>query len=136
MLWILIATSRHTESHKRYVGYKVCTLPSSTCDTAVLISAAKKSLRMIYKAGFLYKKSGEMALETIPLQLTPITLFEDSAMTQKRIRLMDTIDTINARYGKEKVKFASEGIEKDWQTRCAQRSPQFMSSLDTLPHVK
>ena len=135
MIGVFIATSRHNDKHKKYYGYQVCALPSSTCDSAVLISHALKTLKHIYKEGFIYKKSGVMALETIPLCLTPATLFEDRTHTEKRLKLMKAMDKINIIHGSETLKFAAEGITKDWRMRSSHKSPRYLSSWNELPLV-
>lgn len=135
MIGVFIATSRHNEKHKKYFGYQVCALLSSTCDSAVIISHALKTLKQIYKEGFIYKKSGVMALKTMPLNRTPATLFEDRTHTEKRLKLMKALDKINILNGSETLKFAAEGISKNWRMRSSHKSPRYLSSWKELPLV-
>jgi len=76
-----------------------------------------------------------MALETTPLSRTPTTLFEDRTQMEKRLKLMKAMDKINILHGSETLKFAAEGINKEWRMRSSHKSPRYLSSWNELPKV-
>ena len=61
-------------------------------------------------------------------------LFQED--TQKKEGLMSTLDKINARLGKVKVRFAVEGYKKAWEAKSSYRSPLYTTSWDDLLIVK
>jgi DNA polymerase V len=60
---------------------------------------------------------------------------QDDERWLKSRRLMQTIDQINSRMGRNKVRFAVEGLKQEWKTKFEKRSPQYTTSWDELPTV-
>ena len=46
--------------------------------------------------------------------------------------LMQAMDTINAEYGRNRLKLAVSGIERGWRLRSEQRSPHYTTNWDEL----
>ena len=51
-------------------------------------------------------------------------------------KMMQTIDTINSRYGSSTLKIASEGIEKAWKMKRENVSPCYTTRFEDLVEVK
>ena len=49
---------------------------------------------------------------------------------------MNTIDSINERYGSAAIRLASEGIEKTWSMRRENVSPSYTTRFEDLVKVK
>ena len=50
--------------------------------------------------------------------------------------VMETIDTINSRYGNSTVKIAAEGVTKKWIMRRQKVSPSYTTRFEDLIKVK
>jgi DNA polymerase V len=65
-----------------------------------------------------------------------MNLFEQEANPQRRHRLMQTVDMINARWGSDTLIQAGSGIERPWRMRRERMSRRFTTSWEELPMVK
>lgn len=64
------------------------------------------------------------------------SLFEDTALREKRGRLNAAVDTLNGRYGRGTIALAGAGIQKGWKLKAEMRSPQYTTDWDQLLVVK
>jgi DNA polymerase V len=108
-------------------------LPYATQDTGMVIAQAKHYLRQIYQTKEVYRKCGVILLDLISADQIAPDLFESSF---KRTQLMDTMDEINAQYGKEAVFFAAMGTQREWKARSDNSSKYCTTSWQGLPIVK
>lgn len=55
---------------------------------------------------------------------------------QPRVRaLMQTLDRINAKMGRDSIRLAVEGLDQRWKMRQACRNPGYTTCWDELPRV-
>lgn len=99
-------------------------LPEATDDTSVFLQAIEKGLKRVYRLGENYKKAGVMLNGIVNSEGHQSDLFEHIA---QRPELMNCLDSINQRYGKDTLKFASLGFNKNWAMRANSRSPNYTS---------
>lgn len=133
-LSVFVQTNRFNEREPYYSNSASLSFPIPTADTGEMITAAKKSLRHIFKPGYRYKKAGIMLLD-----LRPNTIKQQDFFTEKNPRrelLMRSIDAINKTLGKNTVFHAAQGIRKPWQMRSDLRSPRYTTRWDELLLVK
>ncbi len=114
----------------------VVPLPHPTDDTVLLSRAARAGIERIYEPGYCYKKSGTMLMGLEPKASRQVTLFEDTAATDRRSRLNETMDRINTRFGRRTVEMAGAGIEKTWSMRASNVTPAYTTDWNNLPRVK
>ena len=106
-----------------------------TAETFSLVSAALLGLRAIFRPGFAYVKAGVMLLdlqdgdrEQAELDLEP----EPAA----RGHLMESLDSLNDRFGRGTVKLASagtDGKQRTWSMRQSLLTPAYTTSWDDIP---
>ena len=60
----------------------------------------------------------------------------ESPFVPKQKVFMETLDGINKRLGRGKLRLAAEGYNKDWTTEFESRSRNYTTSFDELPLVK
>lgn len=109
--------------------------PIATNDTAAVITAAKRCLRKIFRAGERYKKCGIILLELLPEQNVVPDLFL-GAVDPKRSLLMHRLDHINGHFGKNSVFFGAMGTNPRWKMRSDLLSHYNTTDLDNLPLVR
>lgn len=100
----------------------VNTYPSS--DTLQFNRLAMQLLDDVYKPGYLYKKAGVMlaGIETGARLQADLFAQHDAP---ERDKLMQTLDVLNARYGRGTVQLATAMQNEDWQMCREMLSPRY-----------
>ncbi len=98
-------------------------------DTGVFIQAIESGLQKIYRKHLGYKKAGIMLNE-----LTPKTCYQPDLFTTNKTRpaLMQCLDDINQKFGKDRLKFASLGFAEKWAMRANAKSPNYTTRWSDL----
>jgi DNA polymerase V len=110
-------------------------LPVATADTGKLTSVALRGVAAIWKQGYRYKKAGVIFLDLRPATEVQGTLF-DQPDTPAIKRLMRTLDSLNARYGRDTVTYAASGRRRAWKLRSDQLSARYTTDWDELLSVR
>lgn len=117
-----IRTSRHNKD-EHYYGIQSAGLTPGTSATNKLIAAAMSILESIYKKGIRYKKCGIYLSAIAPKTQVQENLFT-YVDSKKEDRLMNAIDSINRKRGRNSIQFASCGIyDHNWAMKSEHRSP-------------
>lgn len=111
-------------------------IPVATSYTPDLIRYAKALLERIYRRGPAYRKAGVMLSGIVQRGQVQMNLFHTSREGEKEIKLMQTVDGINRRWGRGTFIHASSGFSRPWWMRQSRKSPQFTTSWAELPLVK
>jgi DNA polymerase V len=118
-----------------------------TADTALLVRAAVGAVAREFRAGVNYAKAGVMLGDICGQDLPQgeLALFAAEpapAAGRDRARLMQAIDRLNRRYGRDSVHIgsaaAASSTEKlrSWATRQERRSPRYTTRWDEMPVVR
>ena len=102
--------------------------PEPTSYTPTLINHAKKALKTIFREGNSYKKVGIMLGGFVPEQEAVQDLF-DRRSSKKEKSVMNVLDAVNDRYGKNSLFFAAEKARK---VRCEHRTARYTTSWQEL----
>ncbi len=132
-LTIFIQTNRFMSREPQYAQSIVMPLVTPTDDTLVLIAAAMKGLKKIFKGGFRYKKAGVVLNLIADKPSLQASLFDDPKTRGQSSQLMKTIDQINERFGQSILKPAATGTKKSWEMRSGNRSPNYTTHWNQLP---
>lgn len=130
---IMLTTNKHTQDAQYYATRPV-RLTIGTADTGRLIRAALWALRGIYKPGFRYKKCGILLLDLHPAEAVQGSFFIRPDQP-KRVQLMASIDALNARYGRDRVRYATSGIDRPWKLRSEYLSQRYTTRWGELLNV-
>ena len=109
-------TDRHRPQDRQYAAERSVSLAVASADTGKLNRAAVMALDAIWRPGFEYKKAGIMMTDLGPAREVQGGLFDppDDARSVARMR---ALDSLNARYGRGTVTFASAGRQPGWKLR-------------------
>ena len=107
-------------------------LPTPINNTLELAKAAEQLLQKIYKPGYKYKKAGVLLSELSPVESVQLNLFSSEPNRQN---LMDTLDFLNGKYGKQTVSLLSEGIDRRWKMKSDFRSNRYTTRWDELVKI-
>jgi DNA polymerase V len=115
--------------HRGFITMKT---PYPTNSTFEINRLAQLALSKIYKAGISYKKAGIIVSDLTPATSYQLGLF--ATENPKHIEVMQTLDTLNTRYG-QVVKFANNDLKKRWKMKQMQLSKRHTTSWNELFEV-
>lgn len=110
-------------------------LREHTNDSCKLVKATRQTVERYFEPGYGLKKAGIMLLELTPENQIQRSLF-DQENDSKSAKIMELIDSINKKFGKETITLAATGIKRYWTMRCDRRSPRYTTDWNELPVVK
>lgn len=112
-------------------------LPIATSYTPTLLWAATVCLEKLFKKGSIYKKVGIILDDFVPadtIQMNGFAPFPHNS--EKQIRLMQTIDTINSKLGKNKVSYAVAGTTQSWKNKQEKKTPAYTTNWHEILTIK
>lgn len=129
---VYTVTNRYHDPHSFYQSMS-CQLPIATDYTPDLITAAHRCLEKLFQRGLTYKKVGILFSDLVPrdcLQMS--TIIPIIGNTREHATLMDTVDRINTKWGRDTLFFAAAGIEQPWKMYQANKSDCFTTNWHEL----
>lgn len=134
---VFITSNRFREDLEQYENCGTATLITSTSDTIEITNAALNILRSIYRPGILYKKSGVILGEIMPITPIQQDLFDPIQNRPQRAELMKTIDKINHKYGLKTIQLAVEGEKRQaWKIKSEHRSGDYLTDINGILTIK
>jgi len=129
---VFIDTNPYREDLKQYSRHIVINLPVASNSSQELLQYALKGLKKIYKSDFMYKKAGVMLMDISTEDAVQGNLF-DKLDRQKQKSLMEVLDKINDRYGRNTLKFAVMGDGKAWKIKQERLTPCYTTRITDFP---
>jgi DNA polymerase V len=134
-LCVFLTTSRFKEDF--YYNYQLINLPKSSDYTPEIISYAKTALKKIFIEGYAYKKVGITLLDLSPKNAVATDFFDSyKEVDEKRTKVMNVIDSITEKIGKNSIYFAAQGIQKEWISKKELRSSRYTTKWDEILTIK
>ena len=133
---LFLATNRFKEDEPQYSNGITYRLLSPTSYTPGLIQLARQLLERIYRPGYRYKKAGIMLYDIIPEKDYQLNLFSRFNDTERTRKIMETVDGLNKRMGRNSLYFAAEGIVKPWGMRREFLSGRYTTHWEEIPVVR
>lgn len=142
LVTVILGTDKYAPIAGPKTYTAVVSLPTATNDTSQLTRAALQSLGQLRRAGVAYHRAGVLLSGLEPPGQAQLSLFAARAPdSQGSQQLMETLDALNARFGRQMVRLAAIGVAKDaagkskepvWAGRAAHRSPLYTTGWDDL----
>jgi DNA polymerase V len=132
---VFIHTDPFSEKEKYVYKTITITLPIASNTNNELAKAALKGLKDIFQSGLLYKKTGVIVSGISTENHIQGNLFE-GANNSRLKKVSKVTDSLNIRYGRDKVKLAVQGNKKEWKLRQENLSPRYTTRWDELLKVK
>ena len=129
-MMVFIHTNGHRHDLPQYSRNIVVKLPFPTNSGIELAKFAKQALGKIFRKGFHYKKAGVIVMDFSPENQKQLKIFENS--NAKHVPLMQAIDKINASFGQQKIKLASQDLKKVWKMKQEKLSPRYTTKLNEI----
>lgn len=135
MLMVFIHTNPFRKDLKQYARNIIINLPVASNSSIELIRYAETGLKAIYKKGYLYKKAGIIVSDLIPENNIQTNLFDD-INRDKQKKVMQVIDILNNKMGKDKIRIAQQGFSRKWKLRQEKLSPSYTTKFEDIMIVK
>ena len=125
-----IRTNPFSKNDAQCVRSITIELPYASDNTCDFQTAATQALNRIYQTGFKYKKAGIMLNGLSDKGVVQYDLFHQHQ--PKDDAIMQVMDQINHRYGKDVLRCASQGFEASWVMRSERKSPRYTTHWDDV----
>jgi len=137
-LSIYIHTNPFDESAPQYANSASTTLLFHSNYPPDFFPAINELLGDIYRTGYHYKRAGVFLSDIRPTAVTQADLFGTFSTEghERKRRLMQAIDAINERIGRDSVWFLAQGVTRDWQSRQLYLSRRYTSQWGELLSVQ
>lgn len=129
-IMIFLHTNGHRKDLPQYSRNIVVKLPYPSNSNIELSKFAIQCLERIFVKGFDYKKAGVIVMDITPEREQQLSMFNNS--NPKHKKLMRTIDYLNLTIGQQKVKLASQDLDRTWKMRQEKLSPRYTTRLDEV----
>ncbi|MFZ5425967.1 MAG: Y-family DNA polymerase [Thermodesulfobacteriota bacterium] len=129
LVWV--QTNTFIEGEPQYSGVTSLALCPPTAHSASIVSRGVEALESIFRAGYRYKKAGVMLSGIESEAGAQLSLLGEP--DPRRDRLMQTLDRVNARWGRGTLFPAACGVERPWSMKQARRSPRYTTCWSELP---
>ena len=133
---IFIYTNLFNPKQKQYYGTKTIKLDHATNDNHIIIQEVVKALKLIYKKGYSYKKAGVVVGKLINDNEVQLSLFDQILNRDKYSKISNVIDKINNNMGRDKLRIATQGFDRNWKMKQEQLSPCYTTRIDEILKVK
>jgi len=130
---VFIDTSRF-DPGPRYSNSATYELAYSSDSTDELLSWALKGLGRIYRPGYRYKKAGVMLNRLAPADQLTMRLFGKGRFEKSR-RVMKAVDEINARHGRNTIRFGAAPAGGRWETKFLRRSRRYTTCIQEVLRI-
>ncbi len=134
-LHVFLSTSRHRTDIPRFSGSLARSTGEATSSTPRLLELGGQLLERLYRPGYQYNKAGIMLTELGPASMRQQHLFVTG--DDKRDKpLMQALDRINDRWGRDTLRYASSGLRRGWSMKQQWKSPAYTTRWSELPLVR
>ena len=130
---VFVRTNKFREDLPQYRESIDIQLPFATQSGIELGSFASQALKLIYQPGYGYKKAGVIVHNLCPENHIQQNLFENANL--KHIHLMKAVDVINAKHGQQKIRLASQDLNRVWKMKQQKRSNRYTTRLSEIIEI-
>ena len=134
MIMVFVHTNYFRKDQPQYSRNIIIKTDFPTNSTIELNHYAQIGLKAIFREGYHYKKAGVIVMGLTPNNETQLSLFNTS--NPKHQPLMSVIDKMNRSYGKNKVKFATQSLGRQWKMKQEKLSPCYTTRLEQIIKIK
>jgi DNA polymerase V len=133
MIMVFVRTNYFRKDQPQYARNIVITTDFPTNSTIELNHYAQIALKAIFREGYHYKKAGVIVMGLTPNSETQLSLF--SASNPKHQPLMSVMDNLNKSFGKNKVKFGNQSLDRQWKMKQEKLSKCYTTRVNEVIEV-
>jgi DNA polymerase V len=132
---VFVKTNPFKEINSQYSPCQKAVLDVPTNDSMEIISQALSVLKRIYKDGFNYKKAGVIVGDIVSEESRQLSLFHTQDIFKTK-NIMNAMDDINRKMGRNKVRLAVQGFDRKWRLKQEKLSPCYTTRFEDVLEVK
>lgn len=134
---ITLVADKYAKHNGRYKFSFSVNLPNATADTTRFTSVSKMMVDRLYDPSKTYKKAWAMLTGIVPEREIQASLFNPSGYSSRQHKLMESMDVLNARFGKQTMTVAAAGVGdgQSWRMKQEHLSPRYTTNWDELMEV-
>jgi DNA polymerase V len=134
MIIVMLSSDSHKKQQQQHRASTMVRLSYPTDSSLVISNHAVKALISIFKKGIKYKRAGVIVTGLVPTDNHQLHLFDHE--NPKHKPLMRVMDSLNTKYGDNKLKIGNQDLERTWKMRQERLSPRYTTNLDEIIKVK
>ncbi len=134
MIYVMLSSDRHKKKSEQHRASKVVSLSYPTDSTLIISQQAVQAVTHIFKKGVKYKRAGVIVTGLVPTDNYQLQMFD--VENPKHKPLMHTIDKLNAKYEKHKIKLGNQDLKHTWKMRQERLSPRYTTNINDIIKVK
>lgn len=92
---------------------------------------AESALKSMFAFGFAYQQVGIRLTDVVPGDYRQKGVFVEGP-NEKRLALSSVVDKLNARFGQDKLRLASQVYNPDWPMKPAYLSPRYTTRWEEI----
>ena len=128
---VFAATSRFARGEPYYSNSATVAMAYPTDATPELLARTTACVAKLYREGLKFKSAGVLLSGLVPASPLTIRMQDDEQWVKSR-RLMRAVDQLNARMGRDTVRFGAAGSRQAWKTKFERRSPRYTTNWQEL----
>ena len=132
---VFVKTNPFKDLNSQYNASQKIILDVPTNDSMEIISQALSVLKRIYKDGFNYKKAGVIVGDIVSEESRQLSLFTTQDIFKTK-NIMNAMDDINRKMGRNKVRLAVQGFDRKWRLKQEKLSPCYTTRFEDVLEVK
>ncbi|MFC1490526.1 Y-family DNA polymerase [Candidatus Latescibacterota bacterium] len=130
VIMVFMMTNRFKDE-PQYSRSTIVELPVQTDCTQELIRYALQGVEKIFRRGYSFKKAGVVLARIVPENQIQTDLFDTRNRAASK-KLMNALDAVNVRMGRDTLKYAASGLARNWKTLAEKRSPRYTTRWSEL----
>jgi DNA polymerase V len=135
VMMVFLHTNQFRNDLPQYAKNIVIQLPVPTNSSLELVHYAKVGLRKIFRSGYSYKKSGIILSDFVPQNQQQQNMF-DTRDRSKHSAIMEVIDSMNNRHGRDTLRIATQGFTQKWKLRQENLSRCYSTRWEEMIEVR
>lgn len=132
VLGAFIATNPFQPEQPQYARSCTIHLAAPTNDTSELLGAALGGVERLYRAGLQYHRAGVFLQDVVSDTYRQLRLFAPPEALVRPQTVVEVVDAINHRFGRETIRYAATGKHSGWKMRQEHKSPSYTTRLEEL----
>lgn len=134
---VTLVTNKYADVGGQYKFGLSVSLPNATADTSVFSSVSKMVVDRLFDPLKTYKKAWVMLTGIVPENEIQANLFNPDGYSSKKYKLMESMDAVNARYGKHTMAVAGAGVgdSQSWRMKQEHLSLRYTTRWDELMEI-
>ena len=134
-IYVYIRTNPFSSTNQ-YCQGKTYSFSQPTNNVNEIIKQAVKIIDEIYIQGYAYKKAGIILLDLIDENYLQYDLFSAQSPSDKKSEILQqTMEKINQNFSKNSIFYAIQGVKRNWEMQCNQRSNHYTTDINELVQI-